>query len=72
MTDEANPVRWIRAARFHHCSECADLIFPGSLMAVWIEITFEGYVGTRIHTKRHYCESDGKLLEDSLTTTETA
>jgi len=55
------------------CDECCDPIWPGDAMVVYVE----RYIGTASYTPqekfiaRHYCDACGKLLEDSLTTTET-
>jgi len=37
-------------------------------MAIYDDVALESW-GKRTHTMRHYCESCGHLLEDSLTTT---
>ena len=68
----ANPVRWITAHRSHRCHECRDAILAGDRMGVWDDVTVGFWGLWHNHTIRRYCEDCGHLLEDSLTTTETA
>lgn len=62
-------VIWIMARIHHLCEECEEQIQPGDPMAVYDDISVNSW-GKHLHTKRHYCEECGHLLEDSLTTTE--
>jgi RNase P subunit RPR2 len=53
------------------CDECTAAIWPGDSMVVYDDIaSHDGRDGSPLHIKRHYCDACGKLLEDSLTTTE--
>jgi RNase P subunit RPR2 len=53
------------------CDECSDPIWPGDAMVIYVERSFTGYTGREMFISRHYCDRCGKLLDDSLTTTET-
>jgi len=67
---QANEVRWEPAHELTSCSECRDFIFVGQPMATWDDVS-PAWLRPAVHTKRRYCEDCGKLLEDSLSTTET-
>ncbi len=69
MKADVMPVRWEPAHELTPCSECRELILVGQRMATYMDKGVEGY-GHHFEIKRHYCEDCGKLLEDSLTTTE--
>jgi hypothetical protein len=63
-------VAWVEARIAEICDECFDPIRPGDAMALYDDVAHEGYTGSPTHTRRTYCQSCGRLLEDSLTTTE--
>ena len=69
MTIPANPVVWVRAFAHRRCDECKEGILQGDRMVIYYDRTVEA-PKPAYHIKRHYCEPCGKLLEDSLTTTE--
>lgn len=53
------------------CEECSDPIRPGNALVIYVERYISHYPpGQEKFITRHYCEDCGKLLEDSLTTTE--
>lgn len=51
------------------CDECAAPIWPGNAIVVYVE-RYVTRRGQEAFVTRHYCGDCGKLLEDSLTTTE--
>lgn len=51
------------------CDECCDPIWPGNNIVIYVERYIHG-AGKEAFVTRHYCADCGKLLEDSLTTTE--
>jgi hypothetical protein len=61
-------LRWLLSVTPRSCEECAEPILYGERMAIYDDVALESW-GKRTHTMRHYCESCGHLLEDSLTTT---
>jgi hypothetical protein len=71
MRAKDNAVRWEPAHELTPCSECGEFILVGQPMAIWMEVTAADIYGHRDRIQRHYCEDDGHLLEDSLSTTET-
>lgn len=68
----SHPVRWVTARYPRTCSECGVRIQVGERMALYADTFLFGYSATPFTTLRHYDEGCGKLLEDSLTTTEAA
>lgn len=54
------------------CDECCGPIWPGDPMVIYVERYLEGPTlkPQERYVTRHYCGGCGKLLEDSLTTTE--
>jgi hypothetical protein len=74
MTDatkeKTEPVRWVIAGHPHACCECGAPISRGEKFAHWVEILAGDSYGKHARVPRDYCEPCGRLLEDSLTTTE--
>jgi hypothetical protein len=62
--------RWTKAKIADICDEGSEPIWPGDDIVIYVERIFTGYSGHESFTTRHYCERCGKLLEDSLVTTE--
>ncbi len=74
MSTAVTSVKWAPAPGYRECDECNRVILPGEPLATWIEVfagkrSFGAFI-QRDRIKREYCEDCGKLLEDSLTTTE--
>lgn len=70
MTAPVSNPRWVTAERACLCQECYDLVRTGDRMAIYIDRGIQGHNAARFQIRRHYCEPCGRLLEDSLTTTE--
>lgn len=69
VREQRTGVTWASARIADICDECFDPIRPGQTVAIYDD----EYVRPNQphgHIKRTYCETCGKLLEDSLTTTE--
>lgn len=58
-------VHWHTATVPMGCSECDDSVYPGERYVTYLDRCVNGST-----IKRIYCDGCGKLLEDSLTTTE--
>jgi hypothetical protein len=68
-----NDVTWTTRRHACPCSECGNIIAAGNPVALFDEIDRRcGLFSPQVHIARIYCEPCGKLLEDSLTTTEAA
>lgn len=63
-------VAWSVCQRTIKCEECTQLVMVGEPTATYEDRGLEGW-GKLWRRKVRYCEHCGKLLEDSLTTTET-
>lgn len=61
----ASVVHWHTATVVLGCSECGEVAYPGERYVTYLDRCVNGPT-----TKRTYCDGCGKLLEDSLTTTE--
>jgi hypothetical protein len=70
MTDRIEPVRWLIASHPHTCCECGVEIWTGTRFAHYVEILAAESTGLRPRYPHDYCAECGRLLEDSLTTTE--
>lgn len=70
MSDEREGVRWIVAVLPHVCTECGAQIPVGAKFARYAEILAANSFGRHARILRDHCEECGRLLEDSLTTTE--
>ena len=71
MTEKLERVHWMMASRPHTCCECGEDILPGMRFAHWIEVLAKDCYGKQLRVPHDYCAECGRLLEDSLTTTET-
>jgi hypothetical protein len=67
-------VRWSMLHGTHKCDDCHTVVLPGERMATYDDVTVSSrswkIPPDHDHKILHFCEPCGKLLEDSLTTTE--